>query len=142
MGQSRPQQPVLSIQAAWFLLVGAAAAGVHFVGLLFWVQVVHVAPAWANVWAFLLAFWVSFSGHYWLTFRQQMQTASWLASLWRWFLSSTSGFALNQLLFVGGLWLFGHSYYVWIWLLVTLLVTILTFVLGKFWAFGGEKQHE
>lgn len=128
------------MQAAWFVLVGAVAAGVHFLALLFWVQVMLVTPAWANVWAFLLAFCASFGGHYRLTFRQQ-RSASWWPSLWRWFVSSVSGFALNQLLFVVGLHMWGQGFYVWIWLLVTLLVTLLTFVLGKFWAFGRRERH-
>ena len=129
------QQTQISHQAAWFVLVGAAAAAVHFGILVLLVQWAGVAPAWANVAAFVVALCVSFGGHFCLTFRQPGQHRSWLRSLWRWLASSVGGFALNQLLFVVGLYWFGRHAYVPVWLAVTLLVTLATFALGKFWAF-------
>lgn len=135
MGQ--PQTALIrpASQAAWFVLVGTAAAGVHFLALVAWVQWVHLPPAWANIAAFIVAFGVSFSGHYHLTFKNQRQGRSWRSSVWRWLLSSALGFALNQVLFVLGLYWFGQAHYRAIWFIVTLLVTVLTFGLGKWWAF-------
>lgn len=126
-------------QAVWFLMVGALAAAVHFFALLALVKWGGVAPAWGNVWAFALAFCVSFGGHFRLTFRHSRH--SWLGSLWRWLASSAGGFLLNQFLFVLGLHWLGERHYAVIWLAVTLLVTLLTFSLGKFWAFRQADTH-
>lgn len=135
MGQPQTALTRSSRQAAWFVVVGAAAAGVHFLALIAWVQWVHLPPAWANVAAFAIAFGVSFSGHYHLTFQSQCRGRSWGSSIWRWFISSALGFALNQILFVAGLHWFGQTHYRVIWFIVTILVTVLTFGLGKWWAF-------
>ena len=128
-----------SSQALFFIIVGGAAALTHFIML--WLLVSHFAitPAWANVWAFLVAFVVSFLGHFYVTFRlQHAQTSSkntLLASLLKWFASSVAGFALNQGLFVLGLHVLGERYYLLVWFIVTALVTLMSFTLGKLWAF-------
>lgn len=132
MGQ-RPS--ALSRQALYFLLVGAAAAAVHLLALIGAVRLLGFSPAWGNLVAFVPAFAVSFAGHRRLTFRH-LQQRGWQASLWRWLLSSAGGFALNQLLFVVALAWLGAAAYVPVWLAVTVLVTLITFALGKFWAFG------
>jgi hypothetical protein len=41
----------------------------------------------------------------------------------------------NQGLFVLGLSWFGEGYYMLIWLVVTGVITVMTFTLGKLWAF-------
>ena len=56
-------------QGGYFLLVGATAAAVHFAVLALAVEGAHVPPLTANVFAFAVAFTVSFAGHYRLTFR-------------------------------------------------------------------------
>ena len=128
-----------SSQALFFVIVGGAAALTHFVMLWLLVSQFAITPAWANVWAFLVAFVVSFLGHFYLTFRpQHTKTASkniMLASLLKWFASSVAGFALNQGLFVLGLHLLGERYYLVVWFIVTALVTLMSFALGKLWAF-------
>lgn len=158
-----------SRQALWFLLVGASAAGVHFLVLISVVSFIALSPAWANVVAFLVAFIVSFFGHFYLTFRQannrelnsalqpslqktinqdnstlneyqniQVTKSSWQHSppiLLKWFASSVIGFLANQSLFVLGLNWFSERYYMLIWLVVTGVITIMTFSLGKLWAF-------
>lgn len=135
MGQPQTALTRPSHQAAWFLLVGAVAAGVHFLALTAWVQWAHRPPAWANIAAFAVAFCASFSGHYHLTFKTQRQGQSWRNSLWRWLLSSVLGFIPNQILFVWGLHWFGQAHYRIVWFVVTVLVTVFTFSLGKWWAF-------
>lgn len=160
--------PSTSKQALWFLLVGASAALVHFVVLISLVNLTAMTPAWANVGAFLVAFIVSFFGHFYLTFQQsansvltdsqhsysspkkiykhqnnsnqniQVNKSSWqhsLPILLKWFASSVIGFIANQSLFVMGLNWFGERYYMLIWLIVTGVITIMTFSLGKLWAF-------
>lgn len=140
MGQQQVPVNALSRQASWFVLVGAAAAAVHFLMLLVLVRLGGIVPAWANVGAFAVAFCVSFGGHFRLTFHHHGTRRSWQSSLWRWLSSALLGFGLNQLLFVLGLHLFGQRWYVPVWLAVTLAVTVFTFVLGKFWAFGETDQ--
>ena len=142
-----------SKQALWFLIVGACAALVHFLMLVSIVNVTGTRPALANIFAFLVAFIVSFIGHFYLTFRhsisdtivsnpnQDNSSASYgtktntLHTLLKWFASSAAGFALNQGLFVLGLNWLGERYYMLIWLVVTVIITVMTFALGKLWAF-------
>ncbi|MFC6204513.1 GtrA family protein [Psychrobacter urativorans] len=150
-----------SQQALWFLAVGASAALVHFLILISVVNFTTVSPAWANVVAFLIAFIVSFFGHFYLTFSQSNSStdkhssnnddyiknrrtsvnktpSSWrhsLPILLKWFASSLLGFIANQSLFVLGLSWFGELYYIIIWLVVTGVITVMTFALGKLWAF-------
>lgn len=199
-----------SRQALWFLVVGALAAGVHFVVLVAIVSTTTITPVWANVLAFLVAFVFSFLGHYHLTFKQNAQAidsslnndnntsasdantkdtlnaavctddmkadhvtscntnnntpsrlhhsdnittdnrttpramrgthtpnkpVSQLHALLKWFASSALGFMANQALFVTGLHWLGAHYYMLVWLVVTGMITIMTFALGKLWAF-------
>jgi len=146
-----------SQQALWFLVVGASAALVHFLVLVSIVSFTAITPTWANVVAFLLAFIVSFLGHFYLTFHQSNRAlsydtynnsqitpiSSWRKSLSafansalvKWFASSAAGFIANQSLFVLGLNWFGERYYMLIWLIVTGIITVMTFALGKLWAF-------
>ncbi|WP_296243822.1 MULTISPECIES: GtrA family protein [unclassified Psychrobacter] len=134
-----------AMQALWFLAVGASAALVHFLVLVSIVNFTAITPAWANVGAFLIAFLVSFFGHFYLTFKQSDHSNKsiqhnnnkkrHLPALGKWFSSSAAGFIANQGLFVLGLRSFGEQYYIVIWLLVTGVITVMTFALGKFWAF-------
>ena len=122
-------------QALFFAIVGACAALTHFAVLVLLVQWGGMVPFWANPLAFVCAFCVSFYGHLSWTFRAHTVQGHWLPSLWRWLLSSIGGFLLNQSLFAAGLSVFGHDHYRSIWFVVTLLVTLMTFALAKFWAF-------
>lgn len=130
-------QPLGSLrrQALWFLLVGASAAATHFAVLVLLVRWGGWSPAPANAAAFAVAFGVSFGGHFRLTFART-QRRGWRDSLWRWLAASLAGFGLNQALFVAGLQLFGQAAYAPVWLAVTVLVTVITFAAGRFWAFA------
>lgn len=187
-------------QALWFLIVGAAAAGVHFVALIALVSLFKITPALANVGAFFIAFSVSFLGHFHLTFKPTVslldsqtnngnntiskgayclypnilrrapcgtinnnnqrhhlsdctfllyqgviakpsfptKKSSPLHALIKWFASSALGFLVNQALFVALLYCFGTRYYPLIWLVVTGIITVMTFTLGKLWAFNHD----
>ena len=137
-----------SLQALRFLVVGASAALVHFLVLISIVNLTAITPVWANVFAFLVAFVVSFLGHFYLTFKSSVSkygnhqpsgshknSNDPLSALGKWFGSSAIGFMVNQGLFVLGLRSFGEQYYILIWLIVTAIITVMTFALGKFWAF-------
>ncbi len=135
-----------SQQALWFLAVGASAALVHFLVLVGVVKFTVLSPVWANVVAFLVAFIVSFFGHFYLTFQHSSvgkyssiptlnKKNEMLKTLAKWFTSSILGFLANQSLFVLGLNWFGERYYIVVWLVVTGIITVMTFALGKLWAF-------
>lgn len=123
-------------QFSWFVVVGATAALTHFLCLWALVDGLSWQPAWANIAAFCAAFIISFCGHFYFTFRSVQ--ARWLASLWRWLCAALSGFALNQGLFMLGLHLFGEAAYLFVWLGATIMVTLFSFGLGKWWAFRHE----
>lgn len=147
MNNAQTTKPT-SLQALWFLMVGASAALVHFLVLVSIVNFTTLTPAWANVGAFLIAFVVSFFGHFYLTFKpanhltdktlphhEKKNNKHYLPVLGKWFGSSAVGFMANQSLFVLGLDWFGERYYILIWFIVTGVITVVTFTLGKFWAF-------
>lgn len=127
-------------QGLFFLMVGALTALVHLLALILFVQVIDVHPNFANFFAFLIAFVFGFTGHLNFTFRSQGQKSEWKVKLGKWFASSVLGFALNQLIFATGIFLLGEKYYIFIWIVATILVTLCTFTLAKFWAFQG-KHH-
>ena len=125
-------------QGLFFLLVGGFNALVHFLSLIFFVQIVSIKPVIANIFAFIIAFIVGFTGHLKITFRTLADKADWRKSCAKWLISSVIGFLLNQALFTSGLYLWGAKYYIFIWIVATGLVTVLTFVLARFWAFKGS----
>lgn len=124
-------------QLVKFIVMGSLAALVHLAVLYSAVTFFHLTPAWANAIAFIVAFVVSFIGHLNVTFKDNhlAQTAPVSSRLIKWFISAVSGFLLNQGLFVLGLAWLGESYYLLIWFIVTGIVTALSFLLGKLWAF-------
>lgn len=61
-----------------------------------------------------------------------------LHALIKWFASSALGFLVNQALFMTLLYYFGTQHYPLIWLVVTGIITVMTFALGKFWAFNHD----
>lgn len=126
-----------TMQLVKFIIMGSLAALVHLAVLYSAVTFLAIAPAWANAIAFLVAFVVSFIGHLKVTFKQShlTQTTSVNSRLIKWFVSAVSGFILNQGLFLLGLAWLGESYYLLIWLVVTGIVTALSFLMGKLWAF-------
>jgi putative flippase GtrA len=118
-----------------FIAVGVVATALHFLAMWALVELASLAPQWANICAFCIAFCVSFGGHRSLTFAHAAAPIG--RSMPRWMLVSLGGFLLNQSLFVAGLrWLPGMHYLV-LWFVVTCAVTLATYLLGKFWAFKG-----
>lgn len=129
--------PLASYQLFKFIIMGSLAALVHFSVLYLAVSWFNLAPVWGNVVAFMVAFLVSFLGHLTVTFKSQTPQSQSIvmARLLKWLFSSLAGFILNQALFMLGLSWIGDAYYLWIWLVVTAIVTVLSFLLGKLWAF-------
>ena len=114
----------------WFGAVGASAALTHL--LVFGVAQRWMAPEWANAMGFAVAFFVSFGGHRWLSFRDAGTGVG--QSLGRFAATALLGFATNEAVFV--LLLRGLGVPSWPALMAALLVAAgQTFVLSRFWAF-------
>jgi putative flippase GtrA len=120
-----------------FVIVGVSAMLVH----LFMVTIVLVplgmAPLAANVIAFLVAFQVSYQGHMRLTFRQSGATHR--TALPRFFAVSCISFAVNEAMYFVLLHYTPLDYRSAL-LIVLATVAVLTFVLGKIWAFAGPAK--
>ena len=119
-----------------FIAVGASAAATHLLVVWTLVQGLHWPPLGANVAAFLLAFWVSYGGHFLLTFADA--GAAHRQALPRFFIVACSAFVVNELLYLAALrWLDWH--YLISLLAVLVIVAVGTFVSSKLWAFAQPK---
>jgi putative flippase GtrA len=127
--------PVLHRRAIYFILVGCAAALVHFVTVVQLVERLAWAPLAANVAGWLCAFGVSFTGHFRLTFADH--SAPVLRSAARFFLISAAGFAINETAYAVALRYSPARYDV---LLAVILVAVaaLTYLTSRHWAFAGR----
>ncbi len=126
----------LAAQIGWFVIVGCAAAATHWAVAVACVSLGGLAPLAANVVGWLVAFGVSFAGHYHLTFRRQRAPLGRAAA--RFFLVSALGFAVNEAAYAALLRLTTIRYDV---LLALVLIGIagMTFILGRYWAF--RRSH-
>jgi putative flippase GtrA len=116
-----------------FLLIGGLAGTIHLISEVILVENLHLHPLVANIFAFLIAFCVSFTGQRFLTFADSTQTVQ--QSLPRFFLIAASAFLINQLLFALALFFFPIPYYLALFIVV-LTVAAGTFVASKKWAFA------
>jgi putative flippase GtrA len=119
-------------QLGWFVAVGCAAAATHWLVVVATVNWLGLAPLLANVIGWLIAFVVSFAGHYQLTFRQQH--APLFKAARRFFAVSALGFGVNELAYA---WLLQATPLRYDVLLAIILIgmAFITFILGRFWAF-------
>ena len=114
----------------WFLVVGTSAALTHM-AVFAWVAP-YMWPELANATGFVVAFFVSFAGHRWLSF-QDAGTSLW-QSLRRFAVTATAGFVANELMFV--LLLRGLEMPSMAALFLALVfASAQTFLLSRFWAF-------
>lgn len=119
-------------QIGWFVATGCAAALTHWLTAVLCVRELGLAPLLANLAGWLVAFCVSFLGHYHFTFRRQR--GPWIPAARRFFLVSALGFGINELAYAYLLHATAIRYDA---LLAMILVglAVLTFILGRFWAF-------
>ena len=91
-----------------------------------------VTPLLANLVGWLIAFLVSFSGHYRLTFRHQQ--ARLVPAAARFFMVSALGFCINEASYA---WLLRTTTirYDVLLLLILVAIAVLTFALSRLWAF-------
>jgi putative flippase GtrA len=122
----------LRSQLLWFLFIGSTSAATHWLVAVAAVEIAGLRASLANVAGWMVAFFVSFSGHYTLTFRHQHKTL--LTAIWRFWCVSAAGFLINEIAFVSLLDRTPLPYYV---LLALVLVGIaaMTFVFSRYWAF-------
>ena len=120
-----------------FGIVGATAFLVHFGVVTLWLVPSGLAPLWANVFGFLIAFAVSYAGHRHLTFRAKHVMH--LQALPRFFSVAILGFAVNETLYFVLLRFTPLDYRIALFL-VLLIVAIMTFSLSKLWAFSSPNK--
>ena len=120
----------MSASTFWFLAVGGSAALTHM-GVFALMQN-QMWPELANALGFLIAFFVSFAGHRFLSFKDAGTSVG--TSLGRFAVTALAGFVSNELVFT--LLLRGLGWPSLLALFVALVVAAgQTFVLGRFWAF-------
>jgi putative flippase GtrA len=126
------------LRIASFIMVGCAAAAVHLGVVVALVSGVGLPPLAANIVGWLVAFTVSFSGHWLLTFRAQK------APLWRaarrFFSVSAAGFAANELAYAIALQWSALRYDI-VLAIILVAVAVITYLLSSRWAFRGTLQH-
>lgn len=116
--------------AIWFALVGASAALTHMLAFASFKN--HWIPEAANAAGFVIAFFVSFAGHRWLSFRGADTSVA--QSLGRFAATALGGFLTNEIVFT--LLLRGLGWSAWAALLVGLVTAAgQTYVLSRWWAF-------
>jgi len=127
-----------AIRLICFVAVGCAAALAHLGVVVVLVSRHGQLPLVANVVGWLVAFTVSFAGHWLLTFRSQ-QAPLWRAAR-RFFGVSAAGFAANELAYALLLhW--SRLRYDLVLALVLVGVAVITYLLSSRWAFLGNLQH-
>ena len=117
---------------AAFVLVGTAAAAVHWCVVVALVEQLGLRPLAANVCGWLVAFGVSFAGHRGVTFRDTGAPVR--RALPRFAAVSATGFAVNQAAYALLLRHAGLSYSLAL-ALVLLAVALLTYLASRHWAF-------
>ena len=125
-------------QVSSFIIVGCSAAAVHLGVVIALVRVFAWAPLWANPLAWVIAFCVSFSGHWLLTFRARKKLL-W-AAVARFFAISAGGFLINQLLYAVILDVSNVRFDL-ILAVVLVLVAIATYFLSSVWAFADRSNR-
>jgi putative flippase GtrA len=127
-----------AIRVMCFVAVGCAAALTHLGVVVLLVSRHGQLPLAANVVGWLIAFCVSFAGHWLLTFRSQ-QAPLWQAAR-RFFSISAAGFATNELAYAV-LLQWSSWRYDFVLALVLVGVAVITYLLSSRWAFRGSLQH-
>ncbi|WMD18607.1 GtrA family protein [Achromobacter seleniivolatilans] len=119
-------------QISLFIAVGCAAAATHWAVAVGCVEAFGIAPLAANLVGWLVAFVVSFYGHYRLTFR--LSKTPWTIAVRRFFLISAAGFIINESAYA----LLLHTTAIPYDLLLALILiglAFVTFIASRLWAF-------
>lgn len=123
--------PKATQQVLFFSGIGASAALTHLLIVLNLVSHFDIAPLVANVFAFFIAFNISYLGHKHLTFSQLENEKE--LSLPHFFLVASSAGCLNEILYYL-LLNYTNIHYLLSLIVVLGLVAIYSFLLSRFWA--------
>ena len=119
-------------EVSWFIAVGCAAAFTHWSVAVLCVERIAMRPLLANAVGWIIAFLVSFTGHYRLTFRRAAQPVGRAAR--RFFTISAISFFVNEASYSLLLRTTGIRYDVLL-ALILIAVAVLTFLASRLWAF-------
>lgn len=119
-------------QVSLFIAVGCAAAATHWGVAVACVEGLGAAPLLANLLGWLVAFVVSFSGHYRLTFRHSK--TPWTIAVRRFFFISAVGFIINESAYAWLLRVTPVPYDVLL-ALILIALAVATFITSRLWAF-------
>ena len=125
-------------QVGWFVVVGCAAAAVHWGVVVALVSQHGWRPLVANVLGWLLAFVVSFAGHHRLTFRDR--AAPFSASVGRFFVVSAGGFGVNEAAYALLLGWSGQRYDL-VLAVVLIAVAGFTYLFSRHWVFLRSEER-
>ena len=120
---------------AWFIVVGSAAAAVHLGTVMLLVSQLHWVPLVANIGGWMVAFCVSFAGHWTFTFPQS--GAPLVRAARRFMMISATGFAINEAMYAVLLHFIGRAWYAVVLAVVLVAVAVMTYLLSSRWAFRG-----
>ena len=123
---------------AWFVLVGTAAAAVHWGVVVMLVAHAGWRPLLANVLGWLSAFGISFSGHHRWTFRDH-GVPLWRSAM-RFFAVSAVGFSINEGAYAL-LWHWSGLRYDLVLALVLIAVAGGTYFVSRHWAFNHKPER-
>lgn len=118
-------------QLCRFGIIGIIAAAVHFCSVVYLVQMFAVNPLIANIFAFIIAFQVSYLGHSFWTFANTTKDHRYV--LPRLFLLQCVIFAINESSYAFFM-SYGLSYKLALILVLTIL-PLITFTIAKLWIF-------
>lgn len=120
-----------------FGTVGFIALGVHICLFIFCIEVLGIAPIWANFIAFSFAFIAGFTGHFSWTFRinAREQRARWMPPMLRYLITSLVGLGLNTLVVYTVVTALSLDY-LYAVVIMASIVPAIVYLLSKFWAFA------
>ncbi|MBB1625100.1 sugar translocase [Achromobacter sp. UMC71] len=127
-----PHMRALLQQVSLFIAVGCAAAATHWGVAVTCVEALGAAPLLANLIGWLVAFVVSFSGHYRLTFRHSH--TPWTIAVRRFFFISAVGFVINESAYAWLLRVTAVRYDILL-ALILIALAVATFITSRLWAF-------
>jgi len=125
------------LQAGRFAIVGLVATAVHISILWVLINLFATQVFFANLTAFIIAFLVSFSGHYLWTFKSSLE---FYKAVIRFLLISLSGFLLNNIILITLLkkaWFSNTTAAT----LAVIIVPAITFIASKLWGFKNATQE-
>ncbi|GAA0786290.1 GtrA family protein [Roseibium denhamense] len=125
--------------AGKFAVVGTAATATHAVFATGLYELAEVNVFVANIFGFVIAFCVSFAGHYWWSFSHMRKDGRALASMARFLVIAVVGFALNNVVLT--LWLQLTRWPDVAGLLFSIaVVPALSFLGARLWAFSHNTE--